>query len=154
CFAVENRILPEEVPLRLRFVFLSVISLAGALLLEAGRASAQSEAPSTPGQAIPGTQGVSPFGGSVATKAVPGVLPISLQDAINRGLKQNLGALLSNADIRSARGQRWEQLSALLPHVVVDPFMDVSKINLYEFGFVFKIPGFNLPAAAGPFSYF
>jgi len=128
--------------------------LAGALLLEAGRASAQSEAPSTPGQAIPGTQGVSPFGGSVATKPVPGVLPVSLQDAINRGLKQNLGALLSNSDIKSARGQRWEQLSALLPHVTAAPYVADSQINLAELGFTFNSPGFSLPPSIGPFSYF
>ncbi|MEA3005083.1 MAG: hypothetical protein QOI94_352, partial [Acidobacteriaceae bacterium] len=65
---------------------------------------------STPGQAIPGTNGVSPFAASVPAKLVPGILPLSLRDAIDRGLKQNLGLLLSNADIRAARGQRWEQL--------------------------------------------
>jgi hypothetical protein len=53
---------------------------------------AQGETPYTPGQAIPGTLGVSPFSGSTPAKRVPGVLPVSLQDAINRGLKQNLGA--------------------------------------------------------------
>ena len=103
---------------------------------------------------MPGTQGVSPFGGSVPAKAVPGVLPLSLDDAINRGLRQNLGALLSSADIKSARGQRWEQLSALLPHVSVDPYIADSQVNLAELGFTFKFPGFNLPAAVGPFSYF
>ena len=58
-----------------------------------------------------------PVRGQRAGKTRSGVMPLSLQDAIDRGLKQNLGLLLSNADIRSARGQRWEQLSALLPHV-------------------------------------
>jgi outer membrane protein TolC len=90
----------------------------------------------------------------VSAKPVPGVLPLSLQDAISRGLKQNLGALLSNADIQSARGQRWEQLSALLPHVTAEPFIDESQINLAEFGFTFKFPGFTVPASVGPFSYF
>jgi outer membrane protein TolC len=85
---------------------------------------------------------------------VPGVLPISLQDAIDRGLKQNLGALLSSADVRSARGQRWEQLSALLPHVAVGPYAAVSQINLAELGFTFSSPGFSLPPSIGPFSYF
>ena len=78
---------------------------------------------------------MSPFAGSVPAKLVPGVLPLSLQDAIDRGLKQNLGLLLSNADIRSARGQRWEQLSALLPHVTAAPYVADSKINLAELGF-------------------
>jgi outer membrane protein TolC len=146
----------KEVPLRLRFglAFKPIFLLASVFLCAAGVVLAQSDNASTPGQAIPGTQGVSPFGGSVTTKAVPGVLPLSLQDAINRGLKQNLGALLSSADIKGARGQRWEQLSALLPHVTASPFVDLSRINLAEYGFTFKFPGFALPAAVGPFDYF
>jgi outer membrane protein TolC len=113
----------------------------------------QGASPSTPGQSIPGTTGVSAFAGSVSAKLVPGVLPLSLQDAIDRGLKQNLGQLLSNADIRSARGQRWEQLSALLPHVTADPYVADAKSNLAQVGFT-NIPGFLIPASIGPFSYF
>jgi outer membrane protein TolC len=128
--------------------------MTGALLCLATASFSQSEAPSTPGQAIPGTQGVSSFASSVPEKLVPGVMPISLRDAISRGLKQNLGALLSNADVKSARGQRWEQLSALLPHVTASPYVDVSKVNLAELGFTFQFPGLTLPAAVGPFSYF
>jgi outer membrane protein TolC len=142
--------------LTVRFVddFSRTLIVSAALLAWAGASLAQTEAPSSPGQAIPGTTGVSPFGGSVSSKLVPGTLPLSLQDAINRGLKQNLGALLSNADIRAARGQRWEQLSALLPHVTAEPYVDVSQINLAELGFTFKFPGFSLPTSVGPFSYF
>jgi outer membrane protein TolC len=106
-----------------------------------------------PGQAIPGTGGVSAFAGSVPAKLVPGVMPLSLQDAINRGLKQNLGLLLSHADIGSARGQRWEQMSALLPHVTAAPYVDASKINLPEIG-LSSFPGVTLPRSIGPFSYF
>jgi outer membrane protein TolC len=94
------------------------------------------------------------YSGSVASKPVPGIIPITLQDAIDRGLKQNLGVLLSNADIGSARGQRWEQLSSLLPHVTAAPAVDVSKINLSELGISFSFPGFTLPASVGPFAYF
>jgi outer membrane protein TolC len=108
---------------------------------------------SSPGQAIPGTGGVSPFAGSVPAKVVPGVIPLSLQDAINRGLRQNLGLLLSHADIGSARGQRWEQLSALLPHVTAAPYVDASKINLAELGLT-SVGGVPLPHSVGPFSYF
>ena len=98
--------------------------LAGTLLFGRQIPAQQANAPaSTPGQAIPGTLGTSTFAGSTPAKLVPGVLPLSLQDAIDRGLKQNLGLLLSDADIRSARGQRWEQLSALLPHVSVNPYI-------------------------------
>ena len=130
--------------------------LAAVVLCAAATSPAQTQttpSSSTPGQAIPGTLGVSPFAGSVPAKLVPGVMPISLQEAIDRGLKQNLGLLLSNADIRAARGQRWEQLSALLPHVTAAPYADVSQINLRELGISFSIPGLNLPPTVR-FSYF
>ena len=76
-----------------------------------------------------------------------------MQEAIDRGLKQNLGLLLSNTDIRSARGQRWEQLSALLPHATLSPYVAMSKINLGELGLT-SLPGTAIPASVGPFSYF
>jgi len=128
-----------------------------AVLCFVGMACAQSDVQlpaSIPGQPIPGTLGVAPFSGSVPVdKLTPGVLAISLQGAIDRGLRQNLGALLSSSDIQSARGQRWEYLSALLPHVTVDPFIDLSRINLSEIGF--KNPAsIGLPTGVGPFSYF
>jgi outer membrane protein TolC len=108
---------------------------------------------STPSQATTGTYGSSPFAGSVPAKLVPGVMPLSLRDAIDRGLKQNLGLLLSNTDIRSARGQRWKQLSDLLPHVTAAPYVATSEINLSELGFT-GASGINLPVSIGPFSYF
>jgi outer membrane protein TolC len=97
---------------------------------------------------------VSPFAGSVPAKLVPGVLPLSLQDAIDRGLKQNLGLLLSSADVRSARGQRWEQLSALLPHVIAAPYVAESKLNVDEIGFAGLASLLHIPSSVGPFSYF
>ena len=129
--------------------------LAGLFLSGTTRSNAQNEATtgtSSPGQPIPGTQGVSPFSGSVPAKLVPGLLSLSLQDAINRGLKQNLGLLLSSADIRGARGQRWEQLSALLPHVTASPYVADSQINLAELGLT-SFGGLLIPVSIGPFSY-
>jgi len=142
--------------LKLSFGAERTVLMAGVLLYGAATAFAQSEATTssiTPGQAIPGTQGVSPFAGSVPSKLAPGVVPLSLQDAIDRGLKQNLGALLSSAEIGSARGQRWQQLSALLPHVTAAPYVADSKINLAELG-ITSIAGATIPPANGPFSYF
>ena len=51
----------------------------------------------TSGQSVPATTAANPFGGSVPTKLIPGRMPLSLQDAINLGLKRNLGLLLSRA---------------------------------------------------------
>ena len=131
--------------------------LTGVLLSDSLRAQTQtSSIPSAtaPSTALPGPAGSSSFSGSVPAKLVPGVLPLSLQEAVDRGLKQNLGLLLSNTDVRSARGQRWEQLSALLPHATLSPYVEVSKINLGELGLT-SLPGAAaLPASVGPFSYF
>jgi outer membrane protein TolC len=90
----------------------------------------------------------------VPAKPVPGVIPISLQDAIDRGLKQNLGLLLSSSDIGFARGQRWEQLSALLPHVTAGPYVAMSKVNLTELGIGLNLARLGVSASVGPFSYF
>jgi outer membrane protein TolC len=126
-----------------------------ALLPVAAKAqeSSGSESGGSLGVAGPtGGQGV--FSGSVPSQAVPGVLPLSLQDAIDRGLKQNLGLLLSSSDINSAAGQRWQQLAAILPHITATPYVDVSQVDLAEFGFSFSAPGFKIPTVVGPFSYF
>jgi outer membrane protein TolC len=80
-------------------------------------------------------------------------MPLSLHDAIDLGLKHNLGLLLSRADTRAARGQHWQQLSALLPQVTAAPYIDASKVNLGELG----VSGFAALFHASPsvtFSYF
>ena len=58
------------------------------------------------------------FQGSVPTGAVsPTPLPLTLRDAIDRGLRTNLGLLLSGQASETARGERVRSLSALLPQV-------------------------------------
>lgn len=122
------------------------------------QSSSSSSSPYNPagqasGGAQPASQSQNPFSGSVPSQLVPGVLPLSLQDAIDRGLKQNLGALLSGEDVRAARGQRWQALSALLPNATATPYVAVSQINLKELGLNFNFPGANIPSVVGPFSY-
>ena len=132
------------------FLLSAVLTFGAAISLAQTETTSSS---SNPGQAIPGTSGVSSFAGSVPAKLVPGVLSLSLRDAIDRGLKQNLGVLLSSAEIRAARGRRWEQLSALLPHVTATPYVEASKLNLAELGLT-SFGGLTIPASIGPFSYF
>jgi outer membrane protein TolC len=144
-------------PLRLSHERGRTFLLAGILFYGAVASFAQNGTTSgagAPAQTAPGAQGAGSFAGSVPSMPVPGVIPISLLEAIDRGLKQNLGLLLSNENIQSARGQRWEQLSALLPHVAAGPYINVSEINLTEFGFLFSFPGVNIPSSVGPYSYF
>jgi len=131
---------------------------AGALICGAVMCQAQSystSASGSSGQGIPAGSGTSPFAGSVPTKLVGGRMPLSLQDAIHLGLKHNLGLLLSHADTRAARGQRWQELSALLPHVSADPYVAESKINLAQVGLGNAAANvFHISPAVGPFSYF
>ncbi len=129
-----------------------------ALICAAVTCHAQTSPPSisnTSGQSVPATTAANPFGGSVPTKLVPGRMPLSLQDAVNLGLKHNLGLLLSRGDTRAARGQRWQELSALLPHVNADPYLAESKVNLAEVGLGNAAANvFHISSAVGPFSYF
>jgi outer membrane protein TolC len=124
-----------------------------ALLIAAAPVGAQTDTIQIP---VPvGAQG--DYSGSVPSKLVPGVLQLSLQDAMDRGLKQNLGLLLSEQDVRSAHGERWRQLSALLPNVTTSSYVDGSQIDLAEFGFNFKFPpssGISIPSIVGPFAYY
>lgn len=91
------------------------------------------------------------YSGSVPAKLVPGVLKISLQDAIQRGLRNNLGLLLAGQNRRVAQGQRWQELSRLLPNLNASSYIDDSKVDVAEFGFT-GFPG--IPSVVGPFAYF
>lgn len=92
-----------------------------------------------------------PFGGSVVTeKATDQVIQLSLKDAINRGLKANLGALLTEQGITSARAQRWRALQQMLPDLTGRVGESVQEVNLAAMGL--KFPG--VPTIIGPFSNF
>jgi outer membrane protein TolC len=105
------------------------------------------------GNSSPPSAAPAPYQNSVPSAPVAGTLPLTLEDAIDRGLKQNLGLLLSGEDVRTARGQRWQELSALLPNVTTSSYADVSQADLAEFGFSFKFPGITIPTIVGPFHY-
>src|SRR5579864_1612870 len=70
----------------------------------------------TPSISLPGSQ--SPFLGSEPEgKTTPEILQISFKEAIDRGLRNNLGLLLSSDQTITARGERWKELSNLLPNL-------------------------------------
>jgi outer membrane protein TolC len=143
-----------------RRLAISWLLIAALLPLVPGSTRAQtapSGAPGAPGEVssppnAAASQGS--FSGSVPTKPEPGVIQLSLASALARGLKQNLGVMLSTEDIRAARGARWKTLSSLLPNVTTSSYADGSQVDLAEFGFTFKSPSFNIPSVVGPFGYF
>ena len=102
-----------------------------------------------PGTSLAGQQ--SSFSSSVPeAKGTPGVLLLSFADAIQRGLRQNLAVLLSGENTLAARGQKWKDLSDLLPNVTTRTTETVQQQSLAALGF--RLPG--VPCVIGPFSYF
>lgn len=109
---------------------------------------------STPNQNLPAGNGANSFSGSVPATLVPGRVPLSLENAIDLGLKHNLGLLLSQADTRAVRGHRWQELSALLPQVTAGPYVAASKVNVDELGFAGLATILHISPSVGPFSFF
>jgi outer membrane protein TolC len=95
------------------------------------------------------------FQGSVPTGvASPTPLSLTLRDAIDRGLRTNLGLLLSGQVSEGARGERLRSLSALLPQVTGEVSENVQQIDLKTRGIDFHLPGgFSTPTIVGPFQY-
>ncbi len=77
-----------------------------------------------------------PFLGGIPTGVVlDKVIPLSLHDAISRGLEHNLGMVISRERAQSAEGTRWMARSRLLPNVAADVFASRQEINLAAYGF-------------------
>jgi outer membrane protein TolC len=94
------------------------------------------------------------FQGSVAAgTASPAPIKLTLNDAIARGLKNNLGLLTSDTASESARGERLGALSALLPKFSAGVNQTEEQLNLKTIGFDLHIPGVNIPTIVGPFHY-
>jgi len=89
----------------------------------------------------------SSFSGSVpAAKLTPGVIEISVEDAIDRGLKYNLGIVLSTQTTAQARAARLKELSNLLPQLNGSLRETETKVNLVAEGFS-GIPSLPLPSS-------
>ena len=96
----------------------------------------------------------SQFQGSVPTGTASSTpLALTLRDAIDRGLKTNLGLLVSGSASETARAQRVRALSALMPQVGGQVSETVEQLNLKTVGFNFSLPGFAVPTIVGPFQY-
>jgi outer membrane protein TolC len=115
---------------------------AGVLCFAAG-----AQTVSVPNQTTP-TAGS--FQGSVPTgEASAQPIELSLDEAIQRGLRANLGLILSGTQTMAARGQRLTELQSLLPSVDFRASETVMQVDLPAQGL--RIPGF--PTVIGPFGY-
>jgi outer membrane protein TolC len=91
-------------------------------------------------------------GSGTVDKLVPGTIQLGLLDAIDRGLKHNLGLLLSQQQTELARAQYRRQLSALLPNVSGSVSESLNQINLAAFGI--PLPAGLKSPVVGPFGIF
>ncbi len=96
----------------------------------------------------------SQFQGSVPIgTATPAPIPLTLRGAIDRGLKTNLGLLVSDSTSESARGQRLQSLSVLLPSVNGQVSQTEEQLSLATIGLHLSFPGVSIPTIVGPFHY-
>ena len=68
-------------------------------------------------------------------QATPGALALSLDDAIDRGLKHNLQVLLAAQTEQSVHGQILGVFFALLPNMRVTAYTNTLELNLAAMGF-------------------
>ena len=113
----------------------------------AGAEAISADAQSVPTAAAPTAQS---YQGSVTAGTATGqVLDLTLDDAIQRGLRNNLGVILSGTQTAAARGQRLSELQNLLPSVDGSIKESLMQVNLASEGI--RIPGF--PSMVGPFGF-
>ena len=125
--------------------------LALSLLPVAASTFAQSDSLATSSSGRPQSQG------SVPGDVPSGPLNLSLDEAVKRGLRYNLGTIESQQSLRQAHGAIIAERSALLPNLSSYLREVDQQIDLASFGFKFNAPpslGFSIPSIVGPFNYF
>lgn len=75
---------------------------------------------------------------------------LTIEEAITRALKANLGVQVADSQRSEAAGARERAFSALLPHASGDHVTSLQNRNLQALGI--SVPGFPIPVVAGPFS--
>jgi outer membrane protein TolC len=107
-------------------------------------------------QSNPSSATNSLYGSVTTTQAVTTILPLSLDDAIRRGLQHNLQTVLAAQDQRAASGEGLEAINYLLPTITWQAQRSRNQINLEAEGFRSSVlgsfpPGFLPPSAIANF---
>jgi outer membrane protein TolC len=147
------------------------LKIAFAILLAASFAAGQTLDPrsfsiSTPRPINPSENSTNPnaragqsqnpyLGSTPEGQATDTVISLSMQQAIARGLRFNLGLIESNQAGVEARSQRLRALSALLPQVSAQGEQAFERLSLKEIGLKLPpIPGFSgLPSVTDNFGF-
>lgn len=130
------------------------ITALGILVAAAALASAQTSSVQLPTVEQIIQRNTDPYAGSLPQgKPTNEVLQLTIQDAIQRGLKYNLGIYLNRKDTEIARAARLRAASDVLPNVNGSLSQEEEKINLAALGFNPSLLGgaFAIPSSVGPF---
>ena len=101
------------------------------------------------------TQRQNPYLGSVPSKNTGTKIELSLKDALERGLRYNLGLVESQQAGADVRAERVRALAALLPQLSAQGRQAFENLSFKEIGIKLPpIPGFpGLPSTSGGFGY-
>jgi len=99
------------------------------------------------------------FAGSIlTTESASDTLDLTLDEAVRRGLKANLGIISSTFALESSKAQHAEARSSLLPNINFNVSENAAKVDLAAEGFSASAFGaggaFNFPTTVGPFHYY
>src|SRR5579884_2438796 len=123
------------------------LMLAAVLVFGSAAAASGQALPAAP--AAPQMNGTT-FQGSVPEgKATTEPINLTLDDAIQRGLRNNLGVILSGKQTATVKAERLSQLQSLLPDVEGSIREADMQVDLAAEGL--RIPGF--PTVVGPFGF-
>src|SRR5690348_17037597 len=129
----------------------ALAAIAFTLALQGQTVPPQSVPPPTRGRTLSPT-GRADVRGSVPSAQTPGPpIALTLEDAIQRGLKTNLASIANQQSVRSAEAAHAIERSGLLPYVATDLLVTDQQTNLAALGFS-GFPG--IPQIVGPFHYF
>lgn len=112
--------------------------------MESAAQTAPGPAPTAAGPTASSFQGSVPVGEASSQQ-----IDLTIDEAIQRGLRNNLGIILNGTQVSTVRGQRLTQLQSLLPRVDANVKEAVMQVDLAAQGL--RIPGF--PTIVGPFGY-
>jgi outer membrane protein TolC len=121
-----------------------LMALAAALLIVPALMPASSRA-----QSNPDNSAQNPYAGSVqAEQATPGVRQLSINDAIDLGIRHNLALKLAQLNQESAHAQKLQFLNYLLPNFSLHGEVGLHQYNLAAQGFrPALITQFGIPAS-------
>lgn len=150
-FVAQMKLTGDRAKLSSKLIAIVLALLAAPALYGQSRTTTTSP-PTTEAGFASDAQSQNSYSGGVSTgTASSTALSLSLEDAVARGLRQNLGGLLSADAASGARGERWRALSALLPNFSIATGFGVRQNDLKAIIGI-TVPG--EPPVIGPFGVF